>query len=147
VLCNLSQGTGDLSRLPLEGGQFRTLREGEYFARSFVMSTSDKNVFAAVSTDESIECPRFDGCSAPICPIDPKWAERGCRKGEAVCFYLRRHAKNALQATNTGSVPEGLAQRVVQAFPKICARYVTIKTSLKRAALSRPKGFSLGEER
>ena len=48
MLCNLSQGTGDLSRLPLEGGQFRALREGEYFARSFVMSTSDKNVSAAV---------------------------------------------------------------------------------------------------
>jgi hypothetical protein len=109
------------------------------------MSTSDKNVSSAVSIDESIECPRFDGCSAPICPIDPKWAERGCRKGEAVCFYLRRHAKNPLQATNTGSVPEGLAQRVVQAFPKICARYVTIKNSLERAALSRPKGFSQGE--
>ena len=141
----MSLGTGDLSRLPLEGGQFRALREGEYFARSFVMSTSDNNISAAVSFDESIECPRFDGCSAPICPIDPKWEERGCRKGEAVCFFLRHHAKNALQATNTGSVPEELAQRVVQAFPKICTRYVTIKTSLKRAAQSQPRGFKKGE--
>ena len=111
------------------------------------MSTSDKNVSAAVSVDESIECPRFDGCSAPICPIDPKWAERGCRKGEAVCHFMRMHAKNALQGQKAGSVPEEMVETVVTVFQEICDRYAPLKTSLERAALSRPKGFSLGEER
>ncbi len=141
MLCNLSQGTGDLSRLPREGGQFRALREGEYFARSFVMSTSDKNVSAAVSVDESIECPRFDGCSAPICPIDPHWRQAFHRKGEQVCFFLRMYSKNALEALKEGSVPRQLLDTVIEVFPEICARCAPLKRSLDRASSSPPKAF------
>ena len=33
-------------------------------------------------------CPKFDNCSAPICPLDPEWHTRRMLRDERVCFYL-----------------------------------------------------------
>ena len=58
------------------------------------------------------ECPRFDKCNAPICPLDPDVLDRVHAKGEAVCHYLRLYVKNALWGLKTGSVPAKLPIRV-----------------------------------
>jgi hypothetical protein len=34
------------------------------------------------------ECPRYDSCSAPLCPLDASWRLRVHRHGDRVCFYL-----------------------------------------------------------
>ena len=87
------------------------------------------------------DCPKFEACSAPICPADPDWRNRFHRGGESVCFFLRMHSKNALKALKEGSVPRQFLDTVTKVFPEICVRYTPIKKSLDRASLSPPKAF------
>ena len=90
------------------------------------------------------ECPRFDRCNAPICPLDPDVLDREHLKGEAVCYYLRLYAKNALWGLKPGSVPAKLPIRVAEVYPQLIACYGTLKDALLRAAKSPPKGFTRG---
>ena len=92
------------------------------------------------------ECPRFDGCGAPICPLDPDVLDRVSVKGDSVCYYLRLYVKNALWGLKTGSVPAKLPIRVAEVYPQLIARYGPLKYALERAAKSPPKGFSRGEQ-
>ena len=96
---------------------------------------------------QMIECPRFFGCNAPVCPLDPNALDRAHLKGEAVCHYLRLYVKNAFCGLKPGTLPANLAIRVVESYPRLIARYVSLKKALLRAAKSPPKGFSGGQDR
>lgn len=80
------------------------------------------------------QCPRFDRCCAPICPIDTDWRERVHRKGEPVCAYLRYYAKDPLWGQKQGSVPTELWLKVVEVYPQVIERYAPLKKTLKRAS-------------
>ena len=112
---------------------------------------TEQNTIDALSTDNQLndptlikpnnktviqmaQCPRFDRCCAPICPIDTDWGERVHQKGEPVCAYLRRYAKDPLWGQKQVTVPTELWLRVVEAYPQVIARYVPIKKALKRAS-------------
>lgn len=41
----------------------------------------------------SLNCPRFNKCDAPLCPIDPEWRQRRMLKNERVCHYLTEVTK------------------------------------------------------
>lgn len=41
----------------------------------------------------SLNCPRFNKCEAPLCPIDPDWRQRRMLKNERVCHYLTEVTK------------------------------------------------------
>ena len=83
---------------------------------------------------EMAQCPRFDRCCAPICPIDTDWRERVHRKGEPVCAYLRRYAKDPLWGQKQGSVPTELWLKVVEVYPQVIERYAPLKKTLKPAS-------------
>ena len=87
------------------------------------------------------DCPKFDACRAPICPLDPDSVDRIHLKGEPVCYYLRLHAKNRLSAPEQGYVPANLALQVTVAYPKLIARCGPLKKALERAASSSVKSF------
>jgi hypothetical protein len=38
-------------------------------------------------------CPRYDTCTAPICPLDPDWHHRSHLPGERVCVWLTELSK------------------------------------------------------
>ena len=42
---------------------------------------------------EMIDCPRFDRCSAAICPLDPGWRKRVHAFGDRVCAFMLEAAK------------------------------------------------------
>ena len=86
-------------------------------------------------------CPKFEQCSAPICPIDPEWQKRVCKKGDPVCFYLRQHAKDPLWGQKAGSVASKLIDKVGEVYLEVIARYGPLKTALVRASKSPVKGF------
>ena len=90
------------------------------------------------------ECPKFDDCGAPICPLDPDVLDREHLKGEAVCYYLRLYAKNDFCGLKPGSLSANLPIRVAEVYPRLVARYAPLKKALLRAAKSPPKGFSRG---
>ena len=85
---------------------------------------------------EMAQCPRFDRCCAPICPIDTDWRTRAHRKGEPVCAYLRRYVKDPLWGQKQGSVPTELWLKVVEVYPEVIERYAPLKQALKRASSS-----------
>lgn len=85
---------------------------------------------------ESIrQCPKFNTCSAPICPLDPNWERRTMNTGQAVCVWFREIAKAGPEAQ---SVPEELHSRVAGLYPVIVASVglAPLRASLKRAARS-----------
>ena len=43
-------------------------------------------------------CPRWDRCSAPICPMDENWRQRKHIANDPICFYLRERCKPNGQA-------------------------------------------------
>ena len=90
------------------------------------------------------ECPRFDDCNAPICPLDPDVLDRVHIKGAPVCHYLRLYAKNGFWDLKPGSLPANLPIRVAEVYPLLVARYAPLKKALLRAAKSPPKRFSRG---
>ena len=92
------------------------------------------------------ECPRFEGCNAPICPLDPDVLDRAHVKGDPVCHYLRLYVKRALWGLKAGSVPANLTIRIVAVYSRLTARYGPLKDALLRAAKSPPKGFSGGQD-
>ena len=85
---------------------------------------------------EMAQCPRFDQCCAPICPIDPDWRKRAHRKDEPVCAYLRRYAKDPLWGQKQGVVPTELWSRIVEVYPQVIERYAPLRKTLKRASVS-----------
>lgn len=78
-------------------------------------------------------CPKFDGCSAPICPLDPDWSRRVHRKGEPVCFYLLESVKPGARARFERSMVIALYHAMEQTIDALCTRHAPIRKALARA--------------
>jgi len=75
------------------------------------------------------ECPKFESCSAPICPLDAQWRMRAHNPGDRICFYLREAVKPSADAV----VPKPLlaACDALRKAPEIPGG---VRRALKRAA-------------
>ncbi len=80
------------------------------------------------------DCPKFQSCSAPICPLDPNWRKACHLKGERICFYLCEAQKNGSEARFRDKGLEKLYQLMVEVAPDISIRWEPIRKVLKRAA-------------
>ena len=82
------------------------------------------------------DCPKFDACSVPICPLDDNWRNSWHLSGEPVCLYLRQAAKQAC-------IPQHMTEKVSKAYLEILSslspNFNDIKRRLSRAALSPSK--------
>ncbi len=54
------------------------------------------------------ECPRFEACSAPICPLDEDWKLRRMLKRERTCHYLREVSKPRWKVIATDAIDESM---------------------------------------
>ena len=79
------------------------------------------------------ECPKFQSCSANICPLDPDWQKRIYLKGEPVCFYMLEAQKKGARCRFRGTI-EGEIYRAICIVvePMICA-YEPLRKRLERA--------------
>lgn len=41
------------------------------------------------------DCPKYETCSAPICPLDEDWKSRVLCNEDSTCFYLLESVKDA----------------------------------------------------
>ena len=79
------------------------------------------------------QCPKFQKCNAPICPIDPEWQKRKHISGDRVCFYLTEAQKpNAIAVFEVQGLGY-LYEAMVIHTPEISQRHHTIKTALDKA--------------
>ena len=80
------------------------------------------------------DCPKFDHCSAPICPLDLEWERRSHLKGERVCFYLTEYSKIAVRPILRGSLALEHYEAIELNFSKIIGRHNSIKRQLERSS-------------
>jgi len=91
------------------------------------------------------DCPNFNSCSAPICPLDHDWRRRGYLDGERVCYYLTEFSKPTARPLLEGGLAAELYQAIEQGYPKIIAAYLRIKRQLQRSSKNPPRyGKSIG---
>jgi hypothetical protein len=78
-----------------------------------------------------MRCPKFDSCSAPICPFDPERDKRTYLKGEPVCMYMLEYVKpggvekirgtiGGKGATAIGRATQGVEERWKPLFRRLC---------------------------
>jgi hypothetical protein len=79
-------------------------------------------------------CKKYQGCSAPICPLDSNWRKVRHLKGERICFYLAEAQKHGSEAIFRGRGLGELYQVIVEVTPDISIRWGTIKKALAKAA-------------
>jgi len=91
-------------------------------------------------------CPKFDHCSAPICPLDPEWERRSHLNGERVCFYLTEYAKQAARPILKGCLAAEHYEAIEFAVPKIIDRHPLIKRQLSRSSKNPPRSKHAVEE-
>jgi len=80
------------------------------------------------------DCPKYKGCSAPICPLDPNWRKVQHLKHERVCFYLCEAQKGGSEAIFGGRGLGYPYQLMVEATPDISIRWGPIRKALAKAA-------------
>jgi hypothetical protein len=85
------------------------------------------------------DCPKFDHCSAPICPLDPDWQLGSHLNGERVCYYLTEYSKIAGRAILRGGLPEDLYEAIADQHPRIIAAHPAIKWQLSRSSKNNPR--------
>ena len=88
---------------------------------------------------EPRDCPRFDRCSANICPLDADWRLRNHLKGERICFWLTELVKPGGMVRIDTRLSSKLAGKVSSTHPAIVARFCEIRYELKRAAKRPPR--------
>ena len=79
-------------------------------------------------------CPKYEKCSANICPLDPDWKLRTHMNSEPVCFYLREYVKQGGIARLRGCIPKEMFKQIAEVLPEIKLRHGNIKRSLERSA-------------
>lgn len=85
-------------------------------------------------------CPRYEGCSAPLCPLDSRWQFRHYSRGEPICGLVLETAKPGGPAIVRQLLNDDqLAGAVVGAVPEMTARHPFIAHRLTRAASQRSK--------
>jgi hypothetical protein len=64
-------------------------------------------------------CPRYDKCSAPICPLDPDWRLRTHLPEDRVCRWLTELAKPGGETRLRERLARTMVDQIVQIAPLI----------------------------
>jgi len=86
-----------------------------------------------MTDDPMSRCPRFNRCSAPLCPLDPNREDRSHLRGEPVCGYLREIVKPDGASLVQQSVPE-LFELIAAAATELTVPGSPIYWALRAAA-------------
>lgn len=79
------------------------------------------------------DCPKYQVCSAPICPLDLHWQKRKHLPADKVCFYLLESAKTDSKAIFDIAGLGYLYSAIVSQAPDIIVAYSAIKHTYERA--------------
>lgn len=79
------------------------------------------------------DCPKFNKCSAPVCPLHEGCLDTAYRPGESVCFYMLEYVKHGARARFKGDTTRELYQAISDNLPALLSRYAPLKHALNRA--------------
>jgi hypothetical protein len=80
------------------------------------------------------DCPRWDSCSAPVCPLETDWRRCDHLDGERVCGLLSELVKDGGEARLRGVLPAALVDTLTEVAPMVAARLYRIRRALERAS-------------
>lgn len=80
------------------------------------------------------QCPKFQTCNAPICPLDASWHKRINRSEDATCYYLIESVKDDAQVNFERGGLGDLYNRVAGNRAELSARYARLNYVIDRAA-------------
>lgn len=78
------------------------------------------------------DCPRWERCSAPVCPIDPSVGTH--LEGERVCFWLVEASKCGGRVPHTPALSRELAEAIGRAYAEVMSGHGPIRRRLRRTA-------------
>jgi hypothetical protein len=87
------------------------------------------------------DCPKFQSCSAPVCPLDPLWRSAVHFQGEKVCPYLLASHKVGAAERYAG---DAVFQVCSDRCDEVTARHAAIRRAVAKAAQSGFKADNLG---
>ena len=80
------------------------------------------------------DCPKWDSCNAPLCPLDPDILKRLYLRGEAICFYMHEYVKpnsyEQFKLSHSGEIYEAISDVIKEAL----STHGYIKRRLERAS-------------
>ena len=82
------------------------------------------------------DCPRYDRCNAPLCPLDSDWAIRRHVGNDPVCGLALETVKQGAEARLGQYVRPEVLARVSEVMPHLARRSYGIRRALKRASES-----------
>lgn len=80
-----------------------------------------------------VDCPKFNKCSAPLCPLDADWGKRSMLRGERVCFYLTEAVKEGAQERFSGETAQAILSRVRQVLPQMLTHSGYLSSRLQKS--------------
>ena len=81
-------------------------------------------------------CPKWEKCSAPVCPLDPDWKKRTFISEDACCFYLQEAAKSGAKARFALHGHGKLFDAIADIGPAIITRHRIIAGRVERATVT-----------
>lgn len=80
------------------------------------------------------DCPRWEGCGAPVCPLAHDWQRAQHLDGERVCGLLCELAKDGGEARLRAALSMELVDRLATVGPKVAARWERVRKRLRESA-------------
>ena len=96
----------------------------------------DTNLHPAVLSGDlkSRDCHKFEGCSAPVCPLDACSMRAPHYDGEPICFLLSEYSKPTAKDDLRGAIGDEQYEVIQLHYPIVFERYGPIRKRLKRAS-------------
>jgi hypothetical protein len=82
------------------------------------------------------DCPKYKGCSAPLCPLDSKVFRRNFLKDEKICFYMLELVKNDGKSIMTGVLGDKNTNLILSVTNKLKYIHPPLKKALNKASLT-----------
>jgi hypothetical protein len=95
------------------------------------------HIVESVSGVETYSCNKFEGCSAPVCPLWKPISQQKMRRDERACFYLLEYQKVDSEATFRGAGLGYYFKVMAETTDEIYARpdlHTNLIKALKKAA-------------
>jgi hypothetical protein len=82
------------------------------------------------------DCPKYETCSAPICPLDKDWKLRVLCIEDSTCFYLLESVKDASKTHFELAQLEVMYQKICEVRDSICNTHKRISKKVEASKKS-----------
>lgn len=80
-------------------------------------------------------CPRFESCSAPICPLDKQRQQRKMLRDERLCHYIRKAIRKEAVSGIDALIVEAANRVMIEAHLNKALERAVKRATVKRAAV------------